>query len=57
MYFSRCMHYFGSSAKLEIHTEDCGKINDYNQVAQWGQQVIELQQSLQKEARPIRGLR
>ncbi|KYN14562.1 hypothetical protein ALC57_13224 [Trachymyrmex cornetzi] len=24
----RCLHYFDSSAKLEIHTEDCGKLND-----------------------------
>ncbi|KYQ50098.1 hypothetical protein ALC60_10819, partial [Trachymyrmex zeteki] len=22
------LHYFGSSAKLEIHSEDCGKVND-----------------------------
>ncbi|XP_018372418.1 PREDICTED: uncharacterized protein LOC108767179 [Trachymyrmex cornetzi] len=24
----RCIHYFSTSAKLEIHTEDCGKLND-----------------------------
>ncbi|KYN22653.1 hypothetical protein ALC57_04943 [Trachymyrmex cornetzi] len=24
----KCLHYFDSSAKLEIHTEDCGKLND-----------------------------
>ncbi|KYQ58436.1 hypothetical protein ALC60_02572, partial [Trachymyrmex zeteki] len=24
----RCLHYFNSSAKLETHSEDCGKLND-----------------------------
>ncbi|XP_018399567.1 PREDICTED: uncharacterized protein LOC108777234 [Cyphomyrmex costatus] len=24
----RCLHYFSSSAKLEIHSMDCGKLND-----------------------------
>ncbi|XP_018343250.1 PREDICTED: uncharacterized protein LOC108749198 [Trachymyrmex septentrionalis] len=24
----RCLYYFSSSAKLEIHSEDCGKLND-----------------------------
>ncbi|KYN04662.1 hypothetical protein ALC62_04466 [Cyphomyrmex costatus] len=28
MFFSRCLHYFSSSAKLEHHYVDCGKLND-----------------------------
>ncbi|XP_018393244.1 PREDICTED: uncharacterized protein LOC108772246 [Cyphomyrmex costatus] len=24
----RCLHYFGSSAKLDLHSVDCGKLND-----------------------------
>ena len=26
--FFRCLHYFSLSAKLKIHNEDCGKLND-----------------------------
>jgi len=27
-WFFRCLHYFNSSANLEIHSEDCGKLNN-----------------------------
>ena len=27
--FFRCLHYFSSSAKLEIYSEDCRTLNDY----------------------------
>ncbi|KYN08011.1 hypothetical protein ALC62_01000 [Cyphomyrmex costatus] len=27
-FFFRCLHYFSSSAKLELHNVDCGKLND-----------------------------
>ena len=26
--FYRCMHYFGSTQKLELQPVDCGKMND-----------------------------
>ncbi|KYM81650.1 hypothetical protein ALC53_08037 [Atta colombica] len=28
VFFFRCLHYFSSSAKLEVHNEDCEKLND-----------------------------
>ncbi|XP_025264191.1 uncharacterized protein LOC112639833, partial [Camponotus floridanus] len=27
--YDRCLHYFGSDDKLQSHTVDCGKLNDY----------------------------
>ena len=28
VFFYRCMHYFESAEKLEMHSLDCGKMND-----------------------------
>ena len=40
--FFRCLHYFSSSAKLEIHSKDYGKLN-LREISEQGRQMIEFQ--------------